>query len=134
VVALSSETDLALMRSLGRQTAPVGAASIVVPLAAGVTLASPLPATLLGSDQERLPFALLLGGAISVTSLPVVARIVNELDLARRNLGQAAAPPLLQRACRLAGRALAADRRPAQSQSFARAPGTPASPSLSEGG
>jgi Kef-type K+ transport system membrane component KefB/nucleotide-binding universal stress UspA family protein len=90
VVALGSETDLPLMRSLGRQTAAVGAASIVIPFAAGVTLGYLLPATLLGSNQERLPFALLLGGAISVTSLPVVARIVDELDLARRNLGQLA--------------------------------------------
>jgi Kef-type K+ transport system membrane component KefB len=90
VVALGSETDLPLMRSLGRQTVAVGAASIVVPLVAGVTLGYLLPATLVGSNQERLPFALLLGGAISITSLPVVARIVDELDLARRNLGQLA--------------------------------------------
>ncbi|MBO0715570.1 MAG: cation:proton antiporter, partial [Acidimicrobiales bacterium] len=90
VVSLGSETDLPLMRSLGRQTAAVGAASIVVPLVAGVALASLLPDSLLGPQAQRLPFALLLGGAISVTSLPVVARIVDELDLARRNLGQLA--------------------------------------------
>lgn len=34
-VSLGSETDVPLMRSLGRQTAAVGAASIVVPLVAG---------------------------------------------------------------------------------------------------
>lgn len=55
-----------------------------------MTLAYVLPASLLGPQTERLPFALLLGGTISVTSLPVVAPIVDELDLARRNLGQPA--------------------------------------------
>lgn len=88
LIALGAETDLPLLRSLGRPAAWVIAGSIVLPGAAGYVTASMLPNTLLGSHHHRVAFALLVAGAMSVSSLPVVARIITELDMTRRNVGQ----------------------------------------------
>lgn len=87
LLVLGAETDLPLIRSMGRASVWVTAASAAVPLAAGFTAGYLLPAELLG-DSGRLPFALLIGGALGVSSLPVVAAIVRELGMVRRNFGQ----------------------------------------------
>jgi Kef-type K+ transport system membrane component KefB len=88
LISLGAETDLPLIRSLGRPAAWLIAGSIVVPAAAGIATAYELPHELLGPKHRELAFALLIAGAMSVSSLPVVARIVTELGMTRRNVGQ----------------------------------------------
>jgi Kef-type K+ transport system membrane component KefB len=88
LISLGAETDLPLLRSLGRPAAWVIAGSIVLPGAAGYVTAYVLPDNLLGGHHNRVAFALLVAGAMSVSSLPVVARIITELDMTRRNVGQ----------------------------------------------
>jgi Kef-type K+ transport system membrane component KefB len=88
LIALGAETDIPLIRTLGRPAGWVIAGSIVLPGAAGVAIAYVLPGDLLGTHHQRLAFALLIAGAMSVSSLPVVARIITELDMTRRNVGQ----------------------------------------------
>ncbi len=90
LVVLGAQTDIGLMSSLGRQTSSVAVASIVVPFGAGIAVGLAAPGVLLGHSHSRVPFALLIAGAVSVSSLPVVARIVDELGLTRRNVGQIA--------------------------------------------
>lgn len=89
LIVLGAETDLPLIRSLGRASAWVTSVSVAVPFAAGFAAGYLLPDALLGGD-DRLPFALLMGGALGVSSLPVVASIIRELGMARRNFGQIA--------------------------------------------
>ncbi|HMC72334.1 MAG TPA: cation:proton antiporter, partial [Mycobacteriales bacterium] len=88
LISLGAETDIPLIRSLGRPAAWVIAGSIVIPGVAGVATAYALPDDLLGAHRHRLAFALLIAGAMSVSSLPVVARIITELNMTRRNVGQ----------------------------------------------
>jgi hypothetical protein len=57
------------------------AGSILIPGAAGIATAYALPDDLLGARYQRLAFALLITGAMSVSSLPAVARVMTELDL-----------------------------------------------------
>lgn len=87
LLVLGAETDLPLIRSMGRASLWVTTASGAVPLAAGFAAGYLLPAEMLGGSG-RLSFALLVGGAIGVSSLPVVAAIVRELGMVRRNFGQ----------------------------------------------
>lgn len=87
LLVLGAETDLPLIRSMGRASAWVTLASAAVPLAAGFAAGYLLPAEMVGGSG-RLPFALLVGGALGVSSLPVVAAIVRELGMVRRNFGQ----------------------------------------------
>ncbi len=82
------ETDLGLVRQLGRAAVLVAAGSVVVPFALGLGTAYLLPTDFLGEDAHRTVFALFLATALSISSLPVIAKILSELGLTRRNFGQ----------------------------------------------
>ncbi|MGH9301033.1 MAG: cation:proton antiporter [Acidimicrobiales bacterium] len=88
LVVIGSETDLKLIRHLGKAATSVSLFSLVIPLAAGAALALALPSALIGPQHSRGLFALLIAGAVAVSSLPVIAKIVSDLGMARRNFGQ----------------------------------------------
>ncbi len=88
LVGAGAETDLHVLRSLGRAAALVSTASLVVPLAIGIAFGFVLPATLRGPGIERWLFALFLGTAMAISALPVIAKVLAELGLLRRNVGQ----------------------------------------------
>ncbi|MFP5308140.1 MAG: cation:proton antiporter [Actinomycetes bacterium] len=83
------ETDLGLLRRLGRKAAAVSVGSLVVPMALGLAIGWVMPAgPFLGDAATRFTFAAFIAVAMSISALPVVARILTELDLMRRDLGQ----------------------------------------------
>src|SRR6266850_1646051 len=82
------ETDPALIRSLGRATGRVAIGSLVLPVLAGVGLGFALPDAFVGGTTERLVFALFMGTALGISALPVIAKILSDLDLMRRNIAQ----------------------------------------------
>jgi Kef-type K+ transport system membrane component KefB/nucleotide-binding universal stress UspA family protein len=82
------ETDLKLVRKVGRPAIAVASAGVAVPFACGFAIAFVLPATLLPSAQSRLVAALFLGTALSISSIKIVAMVVREMNFLRRNLGQ----------------------------------------------
>lgn len=88
LVVTGFETDLALLRRLGRPAVNVSVGSLIVPLMVGVGLGFILPAAFLGEDGGRLPFALFMGVALSISALPVIAKILADMNLMRRNFGQ----------------------------------------------
>ncbi|HET6877488.1 MAG TPA: cation:proton antiporter [Jatrophihabitans sp.] len=89
LLVLGAETDLPLLRQLGRPAAFVSASSIVVPLAIGSVVVYAFADELIPGDNT-IASAVLLGGALAVSSLPVIARLVSELGVGRRNFGQVA--------------------------------------------
>jgi Kef-type K+ transport system membrane component KefB/nucleotide-binding universal stress UspA family protein len=88
LVVTGFETDLKLLTSLGRSSYFVSTGSLVVPLALGFGLGMVLPASLLGDPQQRIPFALFMAVALSISALPVVAKILMDMNLMRRDIGQ----------------------------------------------
>ena len=88
LIVTGIETDLALIRSLGRATARVAIGSLVVPVIAGVGLGMALPGVFVGGSTERVVFALFMGTALGISALPVIAKILSDLDLMRRNVAQ----------------------------------------------
>jgi Kef-type K+ transport system membrane component KefB/nucleotide-binding universal stress UspA family protein len=83
------ETDLGLLRRLGRKAAAVSIGSLVVPMALGFAIGWVMPAgPFLGDAATRFTFAAFVAVAMSISALPVVARILTELDLMRRDIGQ----------------------------------------------
>ena len=82
------ETDLAAVRRQGRAAVTTAAGSLVVPLVAGVALGAGLPADFVGDGAGRGVFAVFVGIALAISSLPVAARILGELGLLRRPVGQ----------------------------------------------
>ncbi|MBV8949628.1 MAG: cation:proton antiporter [Actinobacteria bacterium] len=81
------ETDLGLVRQLGSALGYVAVCSIVVPLAAGVGIGFALPAAF-ASGVSRPVFVGFVATALSISALPVIAKVLNDLGLTRRNFGQ----------------------------------------------
>ncbi len=88
LVATGFETDLGLIRRLGRAAATVSTGSLLVPLGVGFGLGWVIPTTFVGEGTDRLVFALFIAAALSISSLPVIAKILGDMGLMRRNVGQ----------------------------------------------
>ena len=82
------ETDLTLARRTGRASLAVSVTGILLPFACGFALGLYLPDSLLPNPSERLPAALMLGTALSISSVKIVAMVVREMNFLRRNVGQ----------------------------------------------
>ncbi|WP_433005203.1 cation:proton antiporter [Kribbella sp. CA-294648] len=78
---------------VGRDRGAIAGASLAimaVPFALGVVVALPLYTTLAGQGVDRLPFAIFIGTALSITAFPVLARIVQDCGLLGSRLGSLA--------------------------------------------
>ena len=82
------ETDLQLVRRVGRAAIAVAAAGVAVPFACGFALGELLPAEFLPNANARLVTAIFLGTALSISSVKIVAAVIREMDFMRRDLGQ----------------------------------------------
>jgi len=89
LVLTGLETELGLIRRLGRGVAFVALGSLLIPLLAGIDLGFTLPEAFVGEGSPRLVFALFMGTALAISALPVIAKILSDLDLMRRNVAQA---------------------------------------------
>ncbi|MDQ3972742.1 MAG: cation:proton antiporter [Actinomycetota bacterium] len=88
LVVTGFETDLALLAHLGRSSLLVSVGSLLVPLALGFGVGQLLPGQFVGPDGTRLTFSLFMAVALSLSALPVVAKILLDMRLMRRNVGQ----------------------------------------------
>jgi Kef-type K+ transport system membrane component KefB len=88
LIATGFETDLDLVRRLGRATARVTIGSLVVPAAFGLAVGFALPEIFIGAGTTRLVFALLMATALSISALPVIAAVLTQLELMRRSIAQ----------------------------------------------
>ncbi|WP_327635404.1 cation:proton antiporter [Kribbella sp. NBC_00482] len=78
---------------IGRERGAIAATSLAimaVPFALGLLAAIPLYSTLAGPTVDRLPFAVFIGTALSITAFPVLARIVQDCGLQDTRLGSLA--------------------------------------------
>nr|WP_245312849.1 cation:proton antiporter [Bradyrhizobium macuxiense] len=82
------ETDLKLVRKVGRAAMTISVAGIAVPFACGFALGEFLPQNLLPHPEARLIASLFLGIALSISSVKIVAVVVREMNFMRRNVGQ----------------------------------------------
>jgi Kef-type K+ transport system membrane component KefB/nucleotide-binding universal stress UspA family protein len=82
------ETDLPLVRRVGRTAVTVAVAGVAIPFACGVWLGEMLPDSLLPKPEARLVTALFLGIALSVSSVKIVAMVIREMNFMRRDIGQ----------------------------------------------
>jgi Kef-type K+ transport system membrane component KefB len=82
------ETDLKLVRTVGRAALSISVTGVAVPFICGFTLGQLLPESLVPDSDRRLLTSLFLGTALSISSIKIVAAIVREMGFTRRNLGQ----------------------------------------------
>ncbi|QIP02307.1 cation:proton antiporter [Bradyrhizobium symbiodeficiens] len=82
------ETDLKLVKKVGKAAIAISIAGILVPFACGFALGEFLPDALLPNPQARLVASLFMGTALSISSVKIVAVVVREMNFMRRNVGQ----------------------------------------------
>ncbi|MEA2966628.1 MAG: hypothetical protein QOI46_6726 [Alphaproteobacteria bacterium] len=82
------ETDLRLVRRVGRAALSISLTGVAVPFACGFALGHFMPESLLPHPDQRFLTSLFLGTALSISSIKIVAAIVREMGFTRRNLGQ----------------------------------------------
>jgi Kef-type K+ transport system membrane component KefB/nucleotide-binding universal stress UspA family protein len=82
------ETDLRLVRRVGRSAIAVAAAGVTLPFACGFALGEMLPVSILPNPQARFVTALFLATALSISSIKIVAVVVREMNFMRRDVGQ----------------------------------------------
>lgn len=88
LVVIGFETDLAIISRFRAAALSVSAGALLVPLAVVGALAFVVPTSFIGEGAALGVFAGFLALALSVSALPVVAKILQELGYLRRNFGQ----------------------------------------------
>jgi Kef-type K+ transport system membrane component KefB len=82
------ETDLRLVRRVGKAAITVAAAGVAFPFVCGFVLGQMLPESILPNPQARLVTSLFLATALSISSIKIVAMVVREMNFMRRDIGQ----------------------------------------------
>jgi Kef-type K+ transport system membrane component KefB/nucleotide-binding universal stress UspA family protein len=90
LIVVGAEADLGLIRRLGKSAGWVTSVSLILPFAAGLAGALALPKGFIGSHVPHDAFYLLIAGAVCISSLPVIARIITDMGLVRRDFAQIA--------------------------------------------
>jgi len=81
------ETDLRLLRNLGRAAFIASGMGMVIPFAFGLGLGLIMPIDYLNDPSQRVLFAFFVATAMSISAMPVIAKILMDLDLTKRNIG-----------------------------------------------
>jgi Kef-type K+ transport system membrane component KefB/nucleotide-binding universal stress UspA family protein len=82
------ETDLKLIQRHARTALGVSFGGISVTFTTGFFLGQYLPDYLLVDPQERLVFSLFIATSMSISAIPVIAKVLIDLNLTRRDIGQ----------------------------------------------
>jgi Kef-type K+ transport system membrane component KefB/nucleotide-binding universal stress UspA family protein len=82
------ETDLGLVKRVRRTAAATSIGGIMFPFICGFLLGLFLPPSLLPDPSRRLITSLFLATALSISSVKIVAAVLQEVDFLQRNLGQ----------------------------------------------
>ncbi len=88
LVITGFETDLDLIASRAGRATSIASASIVVPFALGFGIAWVLPAAFLTAGGNRFIFSLFLATALSISAIPVIAKILLDLGIIEREISQ----------------------------------------------
>ena len=88
LVVIGYETDLGIIMRFRRAAVNVSAGALLVPLVVVGLVALLTPSSFIGGDTGRGLYAAFMALALSVAALPVVAKILLDLGMLRRNFGQ----------------------------------------------
>jgi Kef-type K+ transport system membrane component KefB/nucleotide-binding universal stress UspA family protein len=88
LVLTGLETDIGLIARKGKGAAAISLGGIALPFATGFALGFLLPDSFVAAPDRRLVFALFIGTAMSISAIPVIAKVLMELRIIRRDIGQ----------------------------------------------
>jgi Kef-type K+ transport system membrane component KefB/nucleotide-binding universal stress UspA family protein len=88
LVVTGLETDLDLIRRKGRSALLVSLGGIIVPFGTGILFGWMAPDRYLVQADQRLVFSLFMAVAMSISAVPVIAKVLLDMKLIRRDIGQ----------------------------------------------
>ena len=88
MIVTGLETDLNLILRKGKTALIVSLGGIIVPFLSGFGLGMILPEDFLMNPSQRLIFSLFMATAMSISAVPVIAKVLMDLQLIRRDIGQ----------------------------------------------
>lgn len=87
VLLAGLETRLGILRRAGRAAIGASVGGFALPFLAGLALGVVAPASLIPASVDRPVFATFLATAMSISAIPVIARILSDLNLYRTTVG-----------------------------------------------
>ncbi|MBM4048717.1 MAG: hypothetical protein FJ279_26740, partial [Planctomycetes bacterium] len=81
------EVDVRMARRQGKPALLAALFGFLIPFALGLALGAAVPSRFHGEHGQRALFALFMGTALAITALPVVARILMDLNLLNTGVG-----------------------------------------------
>ena len=88
LIVTGLETDLKLIIRKGKTALLISLGGIIVPFITGFGLGWLLPESFLTDPDKRLVFSLFIATAMSISAVPVIAKVLMDLNLIRRDIGQ----------------------------------------------
>lgn len=82
------ETDIQLIKRHAKTAISVSIGGITVTFITGFFLGQHLPDFLLNDPNERLVFSLFVATAMAISAIPVIAKVLMDMNLMRRDIGQ----------------------------------------------
>ena len=88
LIVTGLETDLKLIIRKGKTALLISLGGIAIPFVTGFATGWLLPETFLAEPDKRLVFSLFIATAMSISAEPVIAKVLMDLNLIRRDIGQ----------------------------------------------
>ncbi len=88
LIVIGLETDLELIKRKGKKALSVSFGGILITFMTGFTLGWLLPEAYLVNKDQRLVFSLFMAVAMSISAVPVIAKVLLDMKLIRRDIGQ----------------------------------------------
>ena len=88
LIVTGLETDLQLILRKGKTAFFISLGGIIIPFITGMILGRFLPDSFLANPNNRLVFTLFIATAMSISAVPVIAKVLMDLQLIRRDIGQ----------------------------------------------
>jgi len=82
------QTDLAMIRRQARVAIGVAIGGLLLPLVSGYALGELMPDRMLAPGGHRVVFSLFVATAMSISAIPVIAKVLMDLNLMRLEIGQ----------------------------------------------
>lgn len=87
LLATGFEVSLSSVWKQGKEAMTIGVVGVVIPLVIGVAVFWWFPEKYWGTAANRLSFTLFLSAAAAISAIPVIARILHDLDILKTDLG-----------------------------------------------
>lgn len=88
LIVTGLETDLELIVNRAKPATYTAFCGIVIPFVMGVGLGYILPGEFLADDGQRFVFSLFIGTALSISAIPVIAKVLIDMEMIHRDVGQ----------------------------------------------